>query len=146
MNPIRFSATLETASLQAHPDDDKTIRRVRFRFSLPFALDMAEWLGPDALEMRRLMVSGQLSKFSMPLDVVTFKAVFDCNGTAEATLEGVAATAKMSGGEEPEPLLALEFEAFPEAKLLTWLAASLKAECDVDLAPVQTEIEVARAT
>jgi hypothetical protein len=144
MQDLTFNAALEAAKLTARTEDDKTIRRVVFKLSRGFSLEQAEWLGDEACHMRGLMNRGVLEKFTQPIDAYVGKITLTGGaGTATAEVFGLAAVASMSGGEMPEPLMALTFEAFPEAKLLTFLAASIKEFIDVELLASQTEIGAA---
>jgi len=46
----------------------------------------------------------------------------------------------MSSGDEPRPMLGLTFESFPDAALLTWLAASVKEHVEVELLALQGDL------
>ena len=139
MNDISFGASLDGAKLLAHADGDKTVRRVQFKLGRPFSLEQAEWL--EAEPLRQKLQRGELDAFEIPIDAFHAKASFSgMAGNASAQVDGVAATAKMSGGDDPVPMLALVFEAFPEAALLTWLAASVKENVEVKLLALQGEL------
>ena len=139
MKDISFGASLDGAKLLAHAVDDKTVRRVQFKLGRPFSLEQAEWL--EAEPLRQKLQRGELDAFEIPINAFHAKASFSgMAGNASAQVDGVAATAKMSGGEDPTPMLALTFEAFPEAALLTWLAASVKENVEVELLATQAEL------
>jgi hypothetical protein len=139
MNDISFGASLEGAKLIARNVDDKVIRRVQFKLGRPFSLEQADWL--DAEPLRAKLQRGELDAFEIPIDAYHAKASFSGTaGNAAAQVDGVSAAAKMSGGDDPTPLLVLTFEAFPEAALLTWLAASVKEHVDVELLALQGDL------
>ena len=139
MKDISFGASLDGAKLLAHAVDDKTVRRVQFKLGRPFSLEQAEWL--EAEPLRQKLQRGELDAFEIPINAFHAKASFSgMAGNASAQVDGVAATAKMSGGEDPTPMLALTFEAFPEAALLTWLAASVKENVEVELLALQGDL------
>ena len=91
--------------------------------------------------MRQKLQRGELDAFEIPIDAYHAKASFHgLSGNATAQVDGVKAAAKMSSGDEPRPLLTLTFEAFPDAALLTWLAASVKEHVDVELLALQGDL------
>jgi hypothetical protein len=146
MKDITFRASLETAKLIARAEEKTTVRRIVFKFSRTFDLEQAEWLGAEAVHMRMMMHGGTLDKFKLPIDAyaANMNLAGSC-GNATSIVFGVAAEASMASGEEPKPMLALTFEAHPDAKLLSFVAASMKEWVDVELQGLQQESAVLTA-
>jgi hypothetical protein len=136
MQDARFSAVLKAAKFVAHSEDDKTIRRVQFALCAPFSLEIAEWLGAVATNQRDLMQNGDLDSCEIAIDAYHAKASFQgLAGNTSADVDGIKAVATVKAGKEEGEQsedVTFTFEAFPEAKLLTFIAASLKEwiECD----------------
>ena len=87
------------------------------------------------------LIDGDLDTFEIPIDAYHAKAEFSgMAGNASAQVQGVSVAAKMSGGEQPEPRITITLEAFPEALLLTWLAASMKEHVEVKLLALQGDL------
>ena len=139
MKDISFGASLDGAKLLAHNQEAKVVRRAEFKLGRNFDLEQAEWL--DAEPLRQKLQRGELDAFEIPIDAYHAKASFHgLAGNATAQVDGVKAAAKMSSGDEPKPLLTLTFEAFPDAALLTWLAASVKEHVEVELLALQGDL------
>ena len=139
MKDISFGASLDGAKLLAHNQEAKVVRRAEFKLGRNFDLEQAEWL--DAEPLRQKLQRGELDAFEIPIDAYHAKASFHgLSGNATAQVDGVKAAAKMSSGDEPKPLLTLTFESFPDAALLTWLAASVKEHVDVELLALQGDL------
>jgi hypothetical protein len=145
MEDARFSAQLKAAKLTAKSEEDKTIRRVQFQLAREFSVEIAEWLGDVALNQRALMIAGDVDKCELPIDAYHAKAeLAGLGGTASVFVDGISATASVKQGKEDEPQheeVAFVFEAFPDAKLLTFLAATLKEYVDCDFKRTQLSIE-----
>jgi len=142
-----FTATLKAASLTArkHPDrPGTTLRRVRFALAREFGPGEAEWLGENAVRMRTLLQRRDLRRVEIPIDGYHAKVVLSgISGSAETEVEGVTATACVVGAEDQETeKVTFVFEAFPEAKLLTFLAASLKGAVACEFLVSQLALEV----
>ena len=144
MKDITFTGSLDGAKLIAHNEDKTVVRRVQFKFGRDFDVEQAEWLGAESLRLK--LMSGDLDTFEIPITAYFAKAAFSgTKGNAEVQVQGVSAAAKMSGGEEPKPLITITLEAFPEAALLSWLAASIKEHVEVELMALQGDLlEAAR--
>jgi len=145
MKDAGFSATLKSAKLTARKNPDKPdaiIRRVRFELVKNFEASDAEWMGPTAIDGRKAMQSRDMKKIVLPIDAYHAKATLTGNGTAEiADCAGVTATAAVKGRDESEhEEITFVFEAFPDAKLVTFLAASLGCGVDCTFAALQLEI------
>ena len=139
MKDITLTASLDGAKLLAHKQEAKVVRRVEFKLGRNFDLEQAEWL--DTEPLRQKLQRGELDAFEIPIDAYHAKASFHgLAGNATAQVDGVKAAAKMSSGDEPRPMLALTFEAFPDAALLTWLAASVKEHVEVELLALQGDL------
>ena len=139
MQDHKFHGSLDGAKLTARNEEKTVVRRVQFKFGCDFRIEDAEWLGVEA--MRTDLEHGVLDTFDVPIDAFHAKASFSgTKGNAEVQVQGVSATAKMSGGEEPEPRITITLEAFPDASLLSWLAASIKEYVDVELKALQGEL------
>jgi len=136
---ITLTASLDGAKLIARNQEATIVRRVQFKLQRSFDLEQAEWL--DAEPLRGKLQRGELDAFEIPIDAYHAKASFHgLAGNATAQVDGVKAAAKMSSGDEPKPLLTLTFEAFPDAALLTWLAASVKEHVEVELLALQGDL------
>jgi hypothetical protein len=141
MKDLTFKAALETVKLIARAEEKTTVRRVVFKLSRPFTIEQAEWLGDEAVHMRKLMQGGSLDKFKVPIDAYAANMKLAGSfGNAEAQVFGVAAEASMSSGDEPQPMLAITLEAHPEPKLLSFMAASMKEWIDIELLGLQQEV------
>jgi hypothetical protein len=139
MKDITFQASLDGAKFIARNQEATIVRRVQFKLQRSFDLEQAEWL--DAEPLRGKLQRGELDAFEIPIDAYHAKASFHgLAGNATAQVDGVSAAAKMSSGDEPRPMLALTFEAFPDAALLTWLAASVKEHVEVELLALQGDL------
>ena len=139
MKDITLTASLDGAKLIARNQEATIVRRVQFKLQRNFDLEQAEWL--DAEPLRGKLQRGELDAFEIPIDAYHAKASFHgLAGNATAQVDGVSAAAKMSSGDEPRPMLALTFEAFPDAALLTWLAASVKEHVEVELLALQGDL------
>lgn len=148
MQDARFSAQLKSAKLTARSEADKTIRRVQFALARDFSIDIADWLGPVATNQRELLVGGDIDKVEIPIDAYHAKATLSgMGGNAEVAVDGISAAAvvKQSGEDQQTEEVTLVFEAFPEAKLLTFLAASVKEHIDCTFMRSQLTIEKALA-
>jgi hypothetical protein len=147
MQDARFTAQLKAAKLIARSEGDKTIRRVQFSLALYFTLEVADWLGAVATNQRDLMIHGDIDKVEIPIDAYHAKTtVSGLGGNAEMFVDGVSATATVkSGGEDKEPSyeVVFIFEAYPDAKLLTFMAAALKEHIECDFKRTQLTIEQA---
>ena len=136
---VAFTASLDSAKLMAHNQEAKVVRRVQFKLGLDFDLTLTEWL--DAEPLRQKLQRGELDAFEIKIDAYHAKASFSgLAGNATAQVDGVSAAAKMSGGEDPKPRITITLEAFPDATLLSWLAASVKEHVDVELLALQGEL------
>ena len=139
MTDHKFHGSLDGAKLTARNEEKTVVRRVEFKFGCDFRIEDAEWLSVE--NMRRDLMGGMLDTFKVPIDAFHAKASFSgTKGNAEVQIQGVSAEAKMSGGEEPEPRITITMEAFPDASLLSWLAASLKEYVDVKLLALQGDL------
>lgn len=139
MKDITLTASLDGAKLIARNQEATIVRRVQFKLGRHFDLEQAEWL--DAEQLRQKLQRGELDAFEIPIDAYHAKASFHgLAGNATAQVDGVSAAAKMSSGDEPRPMLALTFESFPDAALLTWLAASVKEHVEVELLALQGDL------
>ena len=148
MNDAEFRAELRSAKMTARPDEKTTIRRVEFALCREFTVEAAEWLGPVAVNQRDLMVNGDVDKFSADIAAYHAKALLQgTGGNAEFQADGISATAttKAGKGEDDEPTywLTLTFEAFPDAKLLSFPSADLKEYIDCDFKRLQLTTEAA---
>ena len=147
MNDTTFSATLKSAKLVARKDPDNpdtVIRRVQFTLAREFSPGDAEWLGTEAVHMRKLLQQRDLHRFEIEIDAYHAKAAFHgIGGNADIKqLDGVTATAGIVGSEEDEhEEINFTFESFPEAKLLTFLAMAVKERIDCELKVLQLELE-----
>lgn len=143
MQDTKFKAELYSAKFTTRKDDQKRVlRRVQFTLVLgDFPIHIAEWLGDVAISQRDLIQSRDLSKFEMEIDNYFAKATFSgTSGNADADVAGILAVAEVVGQDEKEhEEVKLTFEAFPTAKLLTWIASSLKEWVEVDMAAMQGE-------
>jgi hypothetical protein len=144
MKDAGFSAVLKSAKLIARKNPDKPdaiIRRVRFELVKGFSVDSAEWLGMVAVQQRLMMVDRDIKKCVIPIDAYHAKVEIAGVGTAGiADCEGVSATATIKGKDDNEhEELTLVFEAFPDAKLVTFLAASLGRQIDCSFKALQLE-------
>lgn len=145
MKDAGFSAVLKSAILRARksPDDPSTIlRRVRFELVKPFDIESAEWLGDSAMKQWHMMAARDIKKCVIPIDAYHAKAELSGTGNAEILdCEGVQATAAVKGKDDKEhEELTLVFEAFPDARLVTFLAASLGCEITCSFKALQLEI------
>jgi hypothetical protein len=139
MNDFRFHGSLDGAKLIARNEEKEVVRRVQFKFGCDFGMEYAEWL--DCEPLRTKLMRGDLDTFEIPIDAFHAKASFSgTKGNAKVQVQGVSAAAKMSGGEEPEPRITITLEAFPDATMLSWLAASIKEYVDVELLALQGEL------
>jgi hypothetical protein len=140
-----FRAQLKSAKLTAKTVDEKTIRRVQFALSRNFGPEDAEWMGEQAIRCRELLLRRDLSKFDFPIDAYHAKACFaGVGGNAEVDVDGILASATVVGKDESEhEEITYTFEAFPDGKLLTFLASALKEWIDCDLKCSQLTIEQA---
>jgi len=139
MKDITLTVSLDGARLLAHNVDAHVVRRVEFKLGCDFDLERAEWL--DAEPLRQKLQMGELGAFEIPIDAYHAKASFHgLAGNATAQVDGIKAAAKMSSGDEPRPMISLFFEAFPDAALLTWLAASIKEHVEVELLALQGDL------
>ena len=146
MNDTLFSATLHSAKLVARKDPDKpdtVIRRVQFVLARDFSIEQAEWLGAEATHMRELLQHRDLHRFEIEIDGYHAKASFHgLAGNADiAQVDGVKAVAGLVGSEEDEhEEINFTFEAFPEAKLLTFLAMAVKERIDCEFEVLQLDL------
>ena len=144
MQDATFRAELHSAKFVTHKDDaKKIIRRVHFTLVLSdFPINVAEWLGDEAVSLRLLLQSRSLRKFDQTIDFYFAKAALGSTfGNADADVAGISAVAAVVGKDEDEhEEITLTFEAFPTAKLLTWIAASLKEWVDVEMVASQREL------
>jgi hypothetical protein len=145
VNDAGFSATLKGAKLIARKNPDKPdheLRRVRFELVLPFDELTAEWLGETAQGQYDMLTGRAIKRFSMTIDAYHAKAdLSGMGGNAEIVdAEGVSATAAVKGRDDKEhEELTLVFEAFPDAKLLTFLAANVGGGIDCNFKALQLE-------
>lgn len=145
MKDAGFAATLKGAKLVARKNQDKpdqVLRRVRFELVLPFDAMTAEWLGETAQGQYDMLSGRSIKRFSMAIDAYHAKAdLSGAGGIAEiANAEGVSATAAVKGRDDKEhEELTLVFEAFPDARLLTFLAANIGGGIDCDFKALQLE-------
>lgn len=145
MKDAGFAATLKSAKLTARKNPDKPdqiLRRVRFELVKLFSVGDAEWLGDAAVQQRKYLVDRFVKTFSMPIDAYHAKAEIVGVGNAEiADCSGIAATAAVKGKEDDErEEITFVFEAFPDAKLVTFLAASLGCEVECSFKALQLEM------
>ena len=139
MTDIKLTASLDGVKLLARNVGTKSVRRAQFKLGRGFGLEQAEWL--EAVQLREKLQRGELDAFAVPIDAYVARGTFrGLAGNATAEVYGVSAAAKMSGGEDPEPLLTLTFEAGPDVTLLTWLAANVKEIIDVELLRLQRDL------
>jgi hypothetical protein len=145
MKDAGFSATLKNAWFTARKNPDKPdmiIRRVRFELVKDLDSHSAEWLGPVAIQQRMMMGARDVKKFVCQMDAYHAKVELGgTGGNAEiADCEGVSATASVKGKKDNErEELTLVFEAYPDAKLVTFLAASLGCEISCSFKALQLE-------
>jgi hypothetical protein len=146
MQDITIQACLKSAKFIARKNPDKPdtmIRRVQLQFQCPtFSEGHAEWLGDEAIVLRRQLQSRALKSFDLLINAYRAKLALDGSaGSASGEVTGVSAAASVVGKEEDEhEELTLTFEANIEAKLLSFLGASLKEIVDVDLKAIQLEM------
>jgi hypothetical protein len=146
MNDTTFSATLKAAKLVARKDPDTPntmIRRVQFQLTRDFSVEQAEWLGSEATHMRGLLQHRDLRRFELEIDGYHAKASFHglAGNVDIPQLDGVTAVAGVVGSEEDEhEEVTFTFEAFPEAKLLTFLAMAVKERIECEFAVLQLEL------
>jgi hypothetical protein len=144
MQDAKFRAELHSAKFTTRKDDaKKVIRRVQFALILgDFPVNVAEWLGEEAVSLRLLLQSRSLRKFDLPIDYYfALAALESTSGNADADVAGISAVAAVVGKDEDEhEEITLTFEAFPTAKMLTWIAASLKEWVDVEMVASQREL------
>jgi len=145
MKDAGFSATLKGAKLIARKNQDnpdQALRRVRFELVLPFDAMTAEWLGETAQGQYDMLTDRSIKRFSMAIDAYHAKAALSgMGGNAEITdAEGVSATAAVKGRDDKEhEELTLVFEAFPDAKMLTFLAQNIGGGIDCNFKALQLE-------
>jgi hypothetical protein len=145
MQDIKIQACLKSAKFVARKNPDKPdtmIRRVSFQLQCPvFSEGHAEWLGEEAIILRRQLQSRALKSFDLLINAYHAKLEFDgASGSTSGEVCGVSAAAAVIGREEDEhEELTLTFEAHIEAKLLSFIGASLKEFVDVDLKAIQLE-------
>ena len=148
MNDTTFSAQLKAAKLTARKDPDSPdtiIRRVQFTLARDFSPADAEWIGAEAVHMRKLLQQRDLHRFEVEIDGYHAKASFHgLGGNADvAQLDGMTAVAGLVGSDEDEhEEINFTFEAFPEAKLLTFLAMAMKGQIDCELKALQLDLVV----
>lgn len=145
MKDAGFAATLKRAQLTARKNPDKpdtVIRRVKFELVKSFESSDAEWLGDTAIAGRKSMQARDLKKLVLPIDGYHAKVELAGVGNAEiADCTGVTATAAVKGSDDKEHEdLTLVFEAFPDAALVTFLAASLGCGVDCNFFALQMEL------
>lgn len=143
MNDTAFTAMLKTGKLTARADEAKTIRRVQFSLVRDFDEADAEWLGPNAIQLRSSLKNRTLNRFEIPIDAYHAKASLHAEGgNVEVDVDGITATAAIVGADDKErEEITYLFEAFPDAKLLTFLASSLREHIDCELVRSQTEMD-----
>ena len=151
MKDAGFSAVLKSAKLIARKNPDKPdaiLRRVRFELVLPFGELEAEWLGDAAQQQFDMMVGRAIKRCVIPIDAYHAKTELSGVGNAEILdCEGVQATAAVKGKDDKEhEELTLVFEAFPDAKLVTFLAASLGCEIACSFKALQLENQCLTST
>jgi len=142
MYDTAFTAMLKTGKLTARAEETKTIRRVQFSLVRDFTVADAEWLGTEAMQLRTSLQNGTLNRFEIPIDAYHAKATFHGRGgNVDIDVDGITATAAVVGSDENEhEEVAYLFEAFPDAKLLTFLASSLKEHIDCEFKRTQTQM------
>lgn len=148
MQDIEIQACLKSAKFAARKNPDKPdtmIRRVQIQFQCAdFSEGHAEWLGEEAIILRRQLQSRALKSFDLLINAYHAKMSVDGGmGIAHGEVVGVSASASVVGKEEDEhEELTLTFEANIEAKLLSFIGASLKEIVDVELKAIQLELSV----
>ena len=142
MHDTAFTAMLKTGKLTARAEETKTIRRVQFSLVRDFTVADAEWLGTEAIQLRSALKNRTLNRFEIPIDAYHAKASFHGRGgNVDVDVDGITATAAVVGSEENEhEEVSYLFEAFPDAKLLTFLASSLKEHIDCELKRTQVQM------
>lgn len=146
MNDINISASLDAAKFTAHKHPDKPgtmIRRIEFKLVCPdFSVEHAEWLGEEAIDLRKKLQSRTLSSFTLLLGAYHAKLKLSgIHGNAETTVDGIKAVAAVKGKDEDEhEELDLVFEAPVSDRLATFVGASLKETVGCDFAATQLEL------
>ena len=146
MQDIAIQAALKSTKFIARKNPDKPdtmIHRVQFQLQCAdFSEEHAEWLGPEAVVLRKQLQSRALKSFDLLINAYQAKMeIAGSKGNATADVFGVSAAAAVVGKEEDEhEELTLTFEATGNAGLLTFLLASLKETVDVDLKSIQLEL------
>jgi hypothetical protein len=146
MQDITIQAALKSAKITArkNPDrPDQMIRRVQIQLQCSdFSEEHAEWLGEEAIVLRRQLQSRALKSFDLLINAYHAQLAFaGARGNAEAEGCGVSACASVVGKEaEEHEELTLTFELVPTATALTFVAASLKEVVDVDIKAMVLEL------
>lgn len=145
MQDIQFGAALKSAKLIArkHPDKpDTIIRRVQFALRRDFGHEEAEFLGQIGIELLNNLKARNLNKGEIPINGYHAKAKFHgMAGTATAEIDGLVASAVVTGKEDKEyEEITFNFEAPCEGKLLTFFGLSISEFIECDIQRMQQEL------